>query len=94
MLDEISNRLEGRSFAVSSMGFTSLVPREARLDDRIALVQSNHAPFIVRPSGSEFQFIGLAYVHGIADGELWRNFGQKRDFGRDSHCLTCGQTSM
>ncbi len=73
MLLEISNRLEGRSFADSLMDLTSLVPSEAQSDDTIALVQSSQAPFIVRPSGSEFQFIGLAYVHGIADGELWRN---------------------
>ena len=93
MLLEISNRLEGRSFADSLMDLTSLVPREARLDDKIALVQGSQAPFIVRPSGSEFQFIGLAYVHGIVDGALER-FGQKPDFGRDSHCSTCGQSPM
>lgn len=73
MVYEISSRLEGRSFAVSSMGFTSLVPAEARSDDRIALVQGSQAPFILRPSASGFHFIGLAYVHGIADGELWKN---------------------
>ncbi|MCJ1280633.1 hypothetical protein MMC21_008462, partial [Puttea exsequens] len=68
---EISSRLEGRSWAMSTK-YMALVPAEARIGDKIVLIQGSQAPFILRPSGAEFQFIGLAYVHGVADGELWK----------------------
>ncbi|KAL8715694.1 MAG: hypothetical protein Q9225_006311 [Loekoesia sp. 1 TL-2023] len=71
-LEEVfSFRLEGRAFAVSDLGLIALVPAEARAHDLIAIVQGSDLPFILRPSGNGFSFIGQAYVHGIMDGETW-----------------------
>ena len=60
-----------RVFAVSKSGFMIFAPVEAQIDDVIAIVKGSEHPWILRPTGSGFHFIGQAYVHGIMDGELW-----------------------
>lgn len=69
--EAFSFRLEGRALAVSDLGLIALVPAEARVHDLIAIVQGSDLPFILRPSGDSFSFIGQAYVHGVMNGETW-----------------------
>ena len=58
-----------RRFVVSSRGYFCLVPREARLGDKIVVVKGGQVPLLLRPQQAEFQLIGECYVHGIMDGE-------------------------
>lgn len=66
-------RLDGRAFAVSDVGHLSLVPNESCLQDRIVIVQGSELPFVLRPTDGGFLFIGQAYVHGVMDGEVWKD---------------------
>ncbi|KAI4112604.1 MAG: hypothetical protein LQ345_006276, partial [Seirophora villosa] len=66
-------RLDGRLFAVSDQGYFSLVPAKSCIQDVIAIVQGSELPLILRPSENGFLFIGQAYVHGVMDGEVWRD---------------------
>jgi len=61
----------GRAFAVSESGLFLLVPGEAQVGDSIAFVQGSEVPFILRPWGAGYLFIGECYVHGLMDGLAW-----------------------
>ncbi|KAL8710657.1 MAG: hypothetical protein Q9220_004881 [cf. Caloplaca sp. 1 TL-2023] len=63
----------GRRLAMSVSGYLCLVPEAARVGDSIAVVQGAELAFILREEHSKdgFNFIGMAYVHGIMDGEVW-----------------------
>ncbi|KAK5069035.1 hypothetical protein LTR70_010774 [Exophiala xenobiotica] len=65
-------RCFGRAFAVSELGLLMLVPAEAQIGDGIAFVQGSEVPFILRPSRADVLFIGECYIHGLMDGEVWR----------------------
>lgn len=77
LLRTIISRLDGRAFAVSDAGNLCLVPAESCLQDRIAIVQGGELPFVLRPTttaaGEGFLFVGQAYVHGVMDGEIWKD---------------------
>ena len=63
-----------RALSISHSGWLCLVPLASRTGDIIAIVQGAELPFIVRESGQgSYHFIGLAYVHGIMDGEIWND---------------------
>ncbi|KAL8709769.1 MAG: hypothetical protein Q9220_005555 [cf. Caloplaca sp. 1 TL-2023] len=65
-------RLLGRVLGISEAGYLCLVPAEACVGDMIAIVQGAEHPLILREvSPKIFHFIGLAYVHGVMDGEIW-----------------------
>ncbi|KAL9010044.1 MAG: hypothetical protein Q9173_004976 [Seirophora scorigena] len=66
-------RLDGRIFAVSDQGYFSLVPAESCIQGLIAIVQCSELPLILRPSENGFLFVGQAYIHGVMDGEVWRD---------------------
>lgn len=67
-------RSKGRAFAVSESGLFLLAQAEAQIGDGIAFVQGSEVPFILRPSGAGYLFIGECYVHGLMDGEAWEEF--------------------
>jgi hypothetical protein len=56
-----------------------LVPRTARVDDVICLLEGAQTPFILRADKSyengeqntSWKLIGEAYIHGVMDGEAW-----------------------
>ena len=61
-----------RRMAMSETGYLCLVSEAACISDVIAIAQGAELPFILREvSLGTFHFIGLAYVHGIMDGEVW-----------------------
>jgi hypothetical protein len=49
---------------------------DAKVGDRIALLQGGKVPYILRPKiGKDagcYEIIGDAYVHGIMDGDGWK----------------------
>jgi hypothetical protein len=60
-----------RRLARTEKGYLALVPAEARIDDKIALLQGGKVPYVVREKGKEWELIGDCYVHGIMFGEMW-----------------------
>lgn len=58
-------RLVGRS----KLGYMCQTSRFAREGDSIFILRSANVPFVLRPKGDAWEFIGDAYVHGIMQGE-------------------------
>jgi hypothetical protein len=73
--DIVSLRLSRRRVGVSQRGLYALVPAETAVGDSIVIVQGSELPFILRPSGGCFCYIGQCYVHGIMDREVWAGLG-------------------
>jgi hypothetical protein len=55
---------------ISSQGYVGLVPSHSKPEDVICIFYGCVKPFVLRRSGSGFELIGEAYVHGIMDGEF------------------------
>lgn len=47
-------------------------PKALRKGDVVAVLFGGATPYILRPVGDEYQFLGQAYVYGITNGELVR----------------------
>ena len=50
--------------------YIGLVPHQTREGDIIAVLFGSALPFLLRPQGAEYSFIGTCYVEGIMNGEL------------------------
>jgi len=59
-----------RKYFVSASGYLGMGPSGATSGDFIVLMFGCKMPYILRPIGGKYRFIGDAYVHGIMDGEL------------------------
>jgi hypothetical protein len=73
--DLMGLRMGRRRVGVSQRGLYALVPAETAIGGSIVIVQGSELPFILRPSGGGFCYIGQCYVHGIMDGEVWAGLG-------------------
>jgi hypothetical protein len=60
---------EGRSLCVTTSGRICLTPSETRVGDSVAILYGGRTPYILRPIGDDFEFIGESYVHGLMKGE-------------------------
>ncbi|KAK0620858.1 hypothetical protein B0T14DRAFT_522274 [Immersiella caudata] len=70
----IGRRTKGRQFAVSKTGHTMLVPNETMRDDVIVIFPGARVPYLLRPVGEfKFELIGEAYVHGVMQGECFKD---------------------
>jgi Heterokaryon incompatibility protein (HET) len=63
--------IEGRRLVKTSKGYLGLAPGRAELGDVVALVKGGQLPLILRASGSHWELVGDAYVHGMMQGELF-----------------------
>lgn len=63
--------IRGRRFFLcdAETGLMGLAPRNAEPGDYIVVLAGGRVPYIIRPCGSTWQFIGDSYVHGIMQGE-------------------------
>jgi hypothetical protein len=53
--------------------YLCLLPLHAQVGDQIAILKGGRVPVVLRPLGDGYvQFIGEAYIHGIMDGEAFR----------------------
>jgi hypothetical protein len=58
---------------VASKGRLGLVPDHAREGDKVFLLLGGDVPFILRPeTKSTWTLIGHCYIHGIMDGEAFK----------------------
>ena len=60
---------EGRSLCVTTSGRLCLAPFNARVDDKVAILYGGKTPYVLRPVGDDFEFVGESYVHGLMKGE-------------------------
>jgi hypothetical protein len=70
----IAGSISSRSFFVTKRGYIGIGPDTMKHGDTVCTLFGSTVPFILRPvKGSEkFRLIGESYVHGIMDGELWK----------------------
>ncbi|PMD43910.1 HET-domain-containing protein [Hyaloscypha variabilis F] len=52
-------------------GYLAAVPYTTEVGDFIALLAGGRLPFILRPTGDHYCFVGPCYVHGIMNGEAF-----------------------
>jgi hypothetical protein len=66
----VQSGLMGRRFCVTSGERYGLVDAAAQVGDRICMFYGGRMPYIIRPTGDgEYSFVGIAYLHGVMDGE-------------------------
>ena len=61
----------GLSFFTTSGGLIGLGPVTITTDDILVTVHGNCPLLVLRSCGMNFEFRGLAYVHGLMDQALW-----------------------
>jgi hypothetical protein len=79
--EAIEKELEKNSFldiiyswspiCTTASGYLAAVPYTSRVGDCIAILAGGRLPFVLRPTGDHYCFIGPCYVHGIMNGEAF-----------------------
>ena len=57
----------GRRLFATAQHNLGLAPSEARAGDVVCFLGNSSTPFILRPRGSYFEFVGESYVHGFVE---------------------------
>ena len=66
-----------RGLCLTEKGYIAVVPRSARLRDRICVLLGGQVLYVLRDVGgarqeNTFEYIGECYTHGLMDGEVMR----------------------
>jgi hypothetical protein len=59
-----------RSFLITKSERMGIGPSDSRVDDSIAVIPGGGVPYLLRPDGEAWTFVGEAYLNGIMDGEV------------------------
>ncbi|KAH7310858.1 heterokaryon incompatibility protein-domain-containing protein [Stachybotrys elegans] len=65
------------TFFRTSGGYIGTGPLSIRHGDTIVFIGGLETPMVVRPDGAHHRLIGPAYVHGMMDGEMFRDIMAK-----------------
>ena len=60
-----------RTLVLTERGLIGTASDSAEADDVIILFAGSRVPCVLRQQGEKFAFRGMAYIHGVMDGELW-----------------------
>jgi hypothetical protein len=81
-LAEIPLFMFGRKFCLTEKGYIGLVPAGSIIGDRIGIFSGASTPHVLRRvnektqiSSNVFQLVAECYMHGMMDGEMWRDGG-------------------
>jgi hypothetical protein len=66
----LHRRTVRRRLVTTRKGYLALAPQETERGDLLCVLYGGQLPLVLRQSGSCFELIGEAYVHGIMDGEV------------------------
>jgi hypothetical protein len=58
-----------RRLCTTKSGLIGMAPKYAKLGDRVAVMTGCDMPFVLRPKGEHYEFIGAAFVEGLMKGE-------------------------
>lgn len=72
----LSYALRGRSLILTKHGHLGLAPGASQVTDIITIFPGVSTPFVLRkrPAGGTYYMLGPAYVHGVMDGEAFRDY--------------------
>ena len=59
----------GLQLGIFQGGYFSLLPMQAKVGDRVFLLEGGDVPFFFRKSDKGYRYVGPAYVHGMMKGE-------------------------
>ncbi|KAF2015766.1 hypothetical protein BU24DRAFT_422083 [Aaosphaeria arxii CBS 175.79] len=71
-----------RRFFVSRSGLMGIGPETMREGDIVAVLFGGKVPYLLRPQGGRYRYIGECYVHRMMEGEAiekWIQKGRKQD---------------
>ena len=80
----------GRRFMITERGFMGLAPAPASVGDVICLAEGSQTPLVLAKVGHyefndpdtpnlvDWHFVGDCYLHGIMDGEAWRDTEEEK----------------
>lgn len=60
-----------RRMMETGKGYIGMAHAQSQVGDSIVLLAGASVPIILRPCEGGYRVIGVAYVHGIMDGEIW-----------------------
>jgi hypothetical protein len=67
--------INGRNFFITKRGYMGVGPRSTWRGDKVAVFCGGKTAYVLRGSGDGkdvFQFLGEAYVHGMMNGEMFK----------------------
>lgn len=59
-----------RAFLVTATGRMGIGPSDSQLGDSVAEIPGGGVPYLLRPNGEAWTFVGEAYVYGVMSGEM------------------------
>ncbi|KAL1602876.1 hypothetical protein SLS59_004531 [Nothophoma quercina] len=59
-----------RAFFVTAMGRMGIGPSDSQLGDSVAEIPGGGVPYLLRPNGEAWTFVGEAFVYGVMSGEM------------------------
>ncbi|CAG8955960.1 hypothetical protein HYFRA_00008814 [Hymenoscyphus fraxineus] len=62
----------GRRFMITKKGYVGIAHAQGQMGDSIVLLRGCTMPMILRKCDGGWRVVGEAYVHGIMNGEAWR----------------------
>jgi hypothetical protein len=68
---DIFERHCGRRFFTMKSGYMGLAEFSIESSDVVAVISGQQMPVVLRPKGTCFEFVSVAYIHGMMDGEAW-----------------------
>jgi hypothetical protein len=73
-IEAASNACNGRRLFFTYFGRLGLGPAAMREGDRLVVLFGGEMPYILRPEGSQFRFVGECYVYGLMNGQAVRRW--------------------
>jgi hypothetical protein len=58
-----------RCFIITLAGRMGIEPSDTRIGDTIAIIFGRGEPYIIRPRGASWAFVGESYIQGLVNGE-------------------------
>lgn len=66
--------IKGRRFATTTRGYYGLMPAQAVLRDKIAILKGGNYPFVLRSHEQSWNLVRECYLHGVMNVELFDEF--------------------
>ena len=63
--------IKRRRFATTTRGHYGLMPGQAALGDKIAILKGGNFPFVLRSYEQSWNLVAGCYLHGVMNGELF-----------------------
>ena len=63
-----------RAFVTSSQGRMGIAPSNTQVGDTILIIPGGGVPYIARPLGQYWSFVGESYIDGLMEGQALQTY--------------------